>query len=674
MYCKQCGKFLAGNENFCSNCGSKVEAPEAPVKEQETSKIEKEQENIKIISPMDDIVWDVKEFPTSTPRKTEDAKIKWRSEDMFLHKEVNKEPVDIMSEADIEAPQETEMPKEEPSIEIPDIFDSNRTVVTRNTAAIEPDYLEDDSVVEISQPSPSSIVFEVTQTEEEGIKVEKVVVDEPELTSVIADEIEEPVKEVADEITEEVEKEIEIPEPPKVEEEKTLFDEIAPEAVATLEGARLNEEKKQIDKFYTFNRKKEEFQKLLDKEYERIERKCEPGGFEEDIAGFMDVQTGTGVEGTTQLEEMVKARELFFDDPFYVPQEEEADSEPEEAENEGIPAEELDSVKVVFEPETDESLADSFMEGEQQKEEEPEAPIEETVQEQETPSQEEEIAAEAEVEESEEPEEPTQVIIEPSENKKEENKETTEELAKEFFDGADEEPPKMGKGSKIAIWILSIIIVLVVALLAIRIAMPDTYLSRQMDSIADKAITFVKGIGGSDETTTEENREELVEDKSGLIQLQIDKNYKNNIATIKYNEELKYDADKTYSLADLKDAKDIQTNLWYKEDSGKAYYYDEEIVGAIIAFESERTALMNDKDPKVYDIVEKDSALDKTLREEAQNPQTENFETLEIGEIKVAGNAYYVWVSETKDGKTENKVYEIKENDKKLVITGVSEA
>ena len=489
----------------------------------------------------------------------------------------------------------------------------------------------------------------------------------------------------------------------------SLFDEIAPKAVETLTGANINEEKKQIDKFYTFNRKKEEFQKLLDKEYERIENKLEPGGFEEDIAGFMDVERGTAVEGTTQLEEMVKARTLFFDDPFFVPEDDKEEKEEEQAVAEaladdegGIPAEELEGTKskVVFEPQAEESLADVLAEQEKAEDldkaaEEEASPVETEAKadEDKKPSEEKiEEATEAEKEEAKEvkgaeseeesvekedkedkSDEAARIVIEPN-VKPEEKDDDTEKLAREFFESDDEdEKKKMGKGSKILIWILSIIIVITAALLVVRIALPDTVISRQMDNIAYKVVSLFTGEDEDADASAE--RDSLVEDKTGLIQLQIDKNYKDGIATIKYNADAAYDENKDYAKdTGLNDAKDIQSNLWYTDDSDNSHYYDEELVGAVIAFESQRLALINDADNKVMSMVEKSSSIEDQLKEEAGSDKDIDFSQLEIGDIKVAGNSYFVWVNETIDGKQSQKIYEFREKDKSLVVRAAYDA
>ena len=763
MYCKNCGQFLTGNENFCSNCGAKVEAPAAPKTFPAFTpnkgmtgtgvKATEKKESVKVMSPVDDIVWDVKEFPTGEPKKTDDTEIRWRSEDMFLHKEIQREQEAFeksMAEFMSGSSGKDESSKDD-GLEILDVFkdhgareqaknrnEEDKTVVTRNTAPVMTELQTDDRIVDIEQPSGSGIAIEVVDSGDNGVKVEKVIVDEPQMTSVIADteelasEEQEPVSEAETSYQEEEATEEKSSEPDKDESgEKvavaavgvaagvagaetlskagSLFDEIAPKAVETLTGANINEEKKQIDKFYTFNRKKEEFQKLLDKEYERIENKLEPGGFEEDIAGFMDVERGTAVEGTTQLEEMVKARTLFFDDPFFVPEDDKEEKEEEQAVAEaladdegGIPAEELEGTKskVVFEPQADESLADVLAEQEKAEgldkaAEEEASPVETEAKadEDKKPSEEKiEEATEAEKEEAKEvkgaeseeesvekedkedkSDEAARIVIEPN-VKPEEKDDDTEKLAREFFESDDEdEKKKMGKGSKILIWILSIIIVITAALLVVRIALPDTVISRQMDNIAYKVVSLFTG--EDEDADASAGRDSLVEDKTGLIQLQIDKNYKDGIATIKYNADAAYDENKDYAKdTGLNDAKDIQSNLWYTDDSDNSHYYDEELVGAVIAFESQRLALINDADNKVMSMVEKSSSIEDQLKEEAGSDKDIDFSQLEIGDIKVAGNSYFVWVNETIDGKQSQKIYEFREKDKSLVVRAAYDA
>ena len=85
--------------------------------------------------------------------------------------------------------------------------------------------------------------------------------------------------------------------------------------------------------------------------------------------------------------------------------------------------------------------------------------------------------------------------------------------------------------------------------------------------------------------------------------------------------------------------------------------------------------LINDNDQKICNIVVANSNISQELKKEVDSKaKITSFETLEIGDIKVAGNAYYVWVIETIDGKSTQNVYEIKEADQKLQVSDVSEA
>ncbi len=651
MYCNKCGKFLVGQENFCSKCGSKVEESLAQEnnKNQETKEeIDKEVQSLNI---GDDIVWNVEEFPSNVPKKTEDTEFEWRSEDMFLHKEIRREEVAFIDEG-VES-QESQINQAQ-DIEVPNIFQTTATNGQGQQTFSDISNEEKDYVVEIEQPNKGNVEIEVDK--EEVVKVERVNVGKLEaITSILKkDKIEDREESEAGIDNLNVEN-IETKQNMDItgDKEKSLIDEIEPQVSSVLENPNLSEGKRQIDKFYTFNRKKEAFQDLLDKEYERIERKCEPGGFEEDITGFMDVEMGTDVEGTTQLEEMIRARELFFDDPFAKPEDidvmlDEKAEKPEEdsLSEEGIPAEELEKdedTNLVFEATKEESLAEALIDNK----------AEEST---------DEDACYAKSEEDEEHQEAA-IIIDPIEKKENDD---TESLAKEFFDDVNEEEKKKDRGFKVAIWVLSIAIVILTSLITIRIVMPNTYLSKSMDNIASKVISFLSW--GDNDKYKENFDGELVEDKSGLIQLQLDKNYKNNIGTIKYNADIKYDPQVKYDFATLEEAKDIQSNFWYEDNKGQKYYYNKELIGTIIAFESKKTAYINDGDNSILDIIEKDSNVYDEVIKDGEGDK-EDFEILEIGDIKVAKNAYYIWVIETKNGVSVRKVYEIKQQNKKLLVT-----
>lgn len=99
--------------------------------------------------------------------------------------------------------------------------------------------------------------------------------------------------------------------------EKELFAEME-EPMTEAQKMRARQTEK-IDKFYTFNKKNEEFQKLLDQEYERFKASREEDDFAEDLYKLGDENffEDYSREGNSQAEEMAKARQtLFHTDEF----------------------------------------------------------------------------------------------------------------------------------------------------------------------------------------------------------------------------------------------------------------------------------------------------------------------------------------------------------------------
>ena len=130
------------------------------------------------------------------------------------------------------------------------------------------------------------------------------------------------------------------------------------------------------------------------------------------------------------------------------------------------------------------------------------------------------------------------------------------------------------------------------------------------------------------------NRAIAAEDKTALIQdqVKIGKNYNENIGIIKYNSDLRWNSGKKYSDALLNKSVLLEDNKWYTKDDGTIVYYDDSAVGAIISYESTRRLAKG-----------------------------ETFATLEIGEIRISGEAIFVWVAETiTPGDRQEKIFRIK--------------
>lgn len=590
-------------------------------------------------------------------------------------------------------------------------------------------------VVDIEQPKISNISLEIQEDEVTGEKVEKVLTEDPKAPAECCKSSGFTRKEINDDI-----RVADVGEP-------SIMDEVLPSAVDVLKNTESNpseeetEKAREREKFYTFNKNKEEFQKLLEQEYKRLEGSDgESKGYESDIESFMDIHRGKNVEATSQIEEMNKARSVFVNGPSYdeINVYEDEDFKDEDiqfdmdeldklAENEGMEKldgvqvisqadnskhedaaddltdsdiekeageksvsgddsvtekDEDDPVVVVFEPQKEESLVDTFIEKEQAKGKILKEKTDDDLQSEEPAgrknrhdkkSDKKHNTKDDKISDSETNEEKadylhgsvSKMIIDPSINSE------TERLANEFFEEDDDDQHK-GGAKQVVLGFLTVIVILIIAVLGITIILPDSPVAKIMTDMGHKVVITVTDVFGGDDTKKEADkvdvRESALEDKTELIKAEIDRNYKNNIEEIVYDSELVYDPDATYELQDLKDAKGIQTVLWYKDDKGDPHYYDQEITGTIIEFVSMRNAWISKDDKSVFGVLNTGTKEYDKVEGIEKNNKKQVVDMLSIGDIKVAGNAYYVWTAETVNGKTKQHVYEIKEQDQKLYV------
>ena len=184
-----------------------------------------------------------------------------------------------------------------------------------------------------------------------------------------------------------------------------------------------------------------------------------------------------------------------------------------------------------------------------------------------------------------------------------------------FEEDETEEEPKSGKAGKIVIGILILLLLSQLALIGIAYFAPESAVGQFVDEKAKQILTFFTG-EDNHSIALKTDRNLPAEDKTGLIQLKLDANQNDAIHVIKYNGALRFIYGKDYALADLDNSSILENNQWYAKGNGAYAYYDEEAIGAVIAYESA-----------------------KALTE------GQVFETLEIGEIRQGGNILYVWVA-----------------------------
>lgn len=463
--------------------------------------------------------------------------------------------------------------------------------------------------------------------------------------------------------------EAEVPEVKEETAQEKLEKEIFAEANEYSANPMLARHTAKIDKFYTFNKKNEEFQKLLDQEYEKFKEadpvppcfgpdseECRyPSPKEEDIPI---------IEAESQVEEMAKARELFFADD---PQDEILKAYPATA----VEEEQIEAPEV--EVSTDESVAPAILGGAA-------APSLSGVTENkeiELSTEEEQIPAftgpamatvgarpeylEEKLEKPQAKEGEMSVLAEESatqpvspqltSSQSVENNEESKDVIAPWLEPKNKDlKGKSTKGGKVLVGIIGILIVVLMALvllLAIRFFAPESGIAKTMDRVTNKVLYVFRGEAQHDKPKKEQvNGKEPAEDKTGLIQMEIEKNAGGSIGAIRYNSSLIYDGSTKYPNADIQNATKLVNNIWYKDTGGTEHYLDRNIVGSAITYAS-KAAEAN-----------KDSWV---------------FNTLDIGEIRKGDRGYYVWVGEyitDKNGTqtSEKKIYLVTENGENMKV------
>lgn len=224
-----------------------------------------------------------------------------------------------------------------------------------------------------------------------------------------------------------------------------------------------------------------------------------------------------------------------------------------------------------------------------------------------------------------------------------------------------EDEEKGGKGRivlKVILVILIVILAVEVAGMAIRVIAPHSGAAEFIDTQLNKVIQLFTGDTGAEYSfASEPPRTEPLEDKTELIEQQRSKNKNVNIKNIVYSADLGYDETDDADISDLVLSTPMTTVEWGKDENNCPVYYDEQVVGQIIAFESNRVNLRNAGDETVLSMINEDSQLYKETASLKNKKMKGEFTKLEIGEIRQAGSNYYVWVRETIGETTKEKVY-----------------
>lgn len=262
----------------------------------------------------------------------------------------------------------------------------------------------------------------------------------------------------------------------------------------------------------------------------------------------------------------------------------------------------------------------------------------------------------------------------------------------EFFDDL----PEKSKAGKV---IAAIIIVLILAdgwaIGTTRFA-PSSAAAKFINENCPQTVKWFDAVAGkakhkeSDEDSEAKKeakkRAEEIEKKEAndrriaLVQKYVANNFNGNIKNIVINPKLAFDKAARYDMDDVSISKPIVSTEWYKTPEGESITHEEAIIATMLAYESSRVDYENSGNKKIQQFtVEGSGAYEAALTKLTKAGEKMEFEELEIGDIRVGNEHFYVWTRETfrlvqADGTNSErifqKVYFMTGIDNKMLIMG----
>lgn len=674
MYCKKCGKRLADGDKFCGNCGTKIDVSEINIGFAEEEPKPKKNFDFGAFN------WDLDGYPDEDKAKTEDVDFNWNT---VLEEKKRK---------DIEEKSFTE------------------TIMTENELF---DRIQSED--NAKDASELSFNWELGST----TRVEK------------ADRFES----IIPKVEEKAELDIPVEVSEDHEEVKDLVD--VDEALAAGIAAA-SSPRKSIDKFYTFNQKNEEFQALLDQEYERLRNRIREDSEAEAIIANKEekLEQARATWSKEPLEEAEETVEVTEETEAPVEAAVEAEVEVAEAEvvNDTEETEEAKVTEVETEeaPETEDADVETESEFEEVEEtEEATEEDEEAVQEAEEPAIQEEacaceteeevacdissegaeeacvVEAQAQVEEvakaeeaetEDEHDDTEEAEAEetpskpesgnpPSDEEKKEKEASGDEDSKEtklhysdIFANDDVHDSDSGNEQKTGRWKI-IVLDIIIVILAIAVICSGILVFAKGSAPANKisqGISWVteKFSGSSDKSKDDKKSEEKAEKAKSMedIVAAAKKNYV-NIGKVQYDSKLKFDKSKDYGISELKNAKKFKDGEF---SGGKLL--SEAIVNLSLGYYSGLTDKVNSGSDDVLKLINEDSELYGHVKAIAEGDEEQQIKNIKIGEIKNSGSNYYVILQITEgkanssDTSTETKILSILNKGKELKVTAATDA
>ena len=639
MYCKKCGKRLADGDKFCGNCGTKIDVSEINIGFAEEEPKPKKNFDFGAFN------WDLDGYPDEDKAKTEDVDFNWNT---VLEEKKRK---------DIEEKSFTE------------------TIMTENELF---DRIQSED--NAKDASELSFNWELGST----TRVEK------------ADRFES----IIPKVEEKAELDIPVEVSEDHEEVKDLVD--VDEALAAGLAAA-SSPRRSIDKFYTFNQKNEEFQALLDQEYERLRNRIREDSEAEAIIANKEekleqARATWSKEPLEEAEETVEVTEET-EAPVEVAVESEVEAtEVEEAEavNDAEDTEEAEDTELETEeaPKTEEADVETESEVEEVEEtEEATEEDEEAVQEAEEPAAQEEacaceteeevacdissedaeeacvVEAQAQVEEvakaeeaetEDEHDDTEEAEAEeapskpesgnpPSDEEKKEEETSGDEDSKEtklhysdIFANDDVHDSDSGNEQKTGRWKI-IVLDIIIVILAIAVICSGILVFAKGSAPANKisqGISWVtEKFSGSSDKSKEDKKSEEKAEKTKSMEDVVAAAKKNYVNIGKVQYDSKLKFDKSKDYG-ISELKNAKKFKDGEFSGGKLL--SEAIVNLSLGYYSGLTDKVNSGSDDVLKLINEDSELYGHVKAIAEGNEEQQIKNIKIGEIKNSGSNYYV--------------------------------
>ncbi len=641
MYCKKCGKRLADGDKFCGNCGTKIDVSEINIGFAEEEPKPKKNFDFGAFN------WDLDGYPDEDKAKTEDVDFNWNT---VLEEKKRK---------DIEEKSFTE------------------TIMTENELF---DRIQSED--NAKDASELSFNWELGST----TRVEK------------ADRFESIIPKVEEKA--ELDIPVEVSEDHEEVKDLVDIDEALAAGIAAASSPR-----KSIDKFYTFNQKNEEFQALLDQEYERLRNRIREDSEAEAIIANKEekLEQARATWSKEPLEEPVEEAEETVEvteeteAPVEVAVESEVEAtEVEEAVNDAENTEEAQDTEVETEeaPETEEADVETESEVEEAEEtEEATEEDEEAVQEAEEPAiQEEACACETEeevacdissedaeeacvvetqaqaeeVEKAEEPEaedtcddteeaeaEETPSKPEsgnpPSDEEKKEEEASGDEDSKEtklhysdIFANDDVHDSDSGNEQKTGRWKI-IVLDIIIVILAIAVICSGILVFAKGSAPANKISQGISWVTEKFSGSSDNSKD----DKKSEEKAKKTKSMEDVVAAAKKNYvnigKVQYDSKLKFDTSKDYGISELKNAKKFKDgEFSGGKLLSEAIVNISLGYYSGLTDKVNSGSDDVLKLINEDSELYGHVKAIAEGDEEQQIKNIKIGEIKNSGSNYYV--------------------------------